>query len=74
MMRDETIQDQIIQYRATAQEMGESALEAMSRGDIGLARTAARQAAQYARVVMQLESGEKQIGSEEEAGQPSSRA
>ncbi|MBC7909592.1 MAG: hypothetical protein H7Y30_03770 [Pyrinomonadaceae bacterium] len=45
--------------------MGDAALEAMQRGDIGLARTAARQAAQWARVVIQLESGEKQIEPED---------
>jgi hypothetical protein len=33
----------------------------MNRGDVGLARTASRQAAQYARIAMQLESGEKQV-------------
>jgi hypothetical protein len=52
-------------YRLTAQEMGDAALDAMSRGDIGMARTAARQAAQLARVVMQLESGERMIEPEE---------
>lgn len=58
---DEYELEQINHYRATAQSFGESALEAMSRGDIGLARSASRQAAQYARIVMQLESGEKQV-------------
>jgi phage shock protein A len=59
-MMDEEIQKQIAQFRVTAATMGETALEAVSRGDAGLARTAARQAAQYARVVVQLETGEKQ--------------
>jgi hypothetical protein len=59
-------QVQIGQYRSTAQAMGEAALDAMNRGDIGMARTAARQAAQWARVVMQLESGEKQTEPEVE--------
>jgi phage shock protein A len=63
---DEQTQTQITQYRTTAQEMGDAALEAMSRGDVGLARTAARQAAQWARVVMQLETGEKSIEPEDE--------
>lgn len=67
---DENIQNQIVQYRTTAQEMGDAALEAMSRGDIGMARTAARQAAQWARVVMQLESGEKQVAPEERETKP----
>lgn len=58
---DEHLLEQINQYRANAQEFGDVALAAMSRGDIGLARTASRQAAQYARIVIQLESGEKQI-------------
>lgn len=63
---DEQLQTQITQYRSTAETMGDAALEAMSRGDVGLARTAARQAAQWARVVMQLETGEKLIEPEEE--------
>ena len=63
---DEQLQTQITQYRSTAQAMGDAALDAMSRGDVGLARTAARQAAQWARVVMQLETGEKLIEPEEE--------
>ena len=58
---DEHLLEQINQYRANAQEFGEAALAAVSRGDIGLARTASRQAAQYARIVLQLETGEKQI-------------
>jgi hypothetical protein len=58
---DEHLLEQINQYRASAQEFGEAALAAMSQGDIGLARTASRQAAQYARIVIQLESGEKQV-------------
>ncbi|HEY0547551.1 MAG TPA: hypothetical protein VGC91_19380 [Pyrinomonadaceae bacterium] len=58
---DEQLQTQITQYRMTAETMGDAAREAMSRGDVGLARTAARQAAQWARVVMQLETGEKMI-------------
>ncbi|HMF58255.1 MAG TPA: hypothetical protein VK619_18065 [Pyrinomonadaceae bacterium] len=56
---DEITRNQIAQVRATAVEMGEAALEAMARGDIGLARTAARQAAQYARVAIELETGER---------------
>jgi hypothetical protein len=66
---DEHIQNQLVQYRTTAQAMGDAALEAMSRGDIGMARTAARQAAQWARVVMQLESGEKQVAPKDEEAQ-----
>jgi phage shock protein A len=62
---DEQILEQINQYRTTAQTMGEAARDAMSRGDIGLARTAARQAAQHARIVVQLETGEKQTGPRE---------
>jgi hypothetical protein len=57
---DEQVQIEIAKYRATAQTMGDAALKAIVRGDIGLARTAARQAAQWARVVVQLETGEKQ--------------
>jgi phage shock protein A len=63
---DEQVKTQIAQYRTTAQTMGDAALEAMSRGDIGLARTAARQAAQWARVVMQLETGQRLIEPEDE--------
>lgn len=58
---DEELSSLIAQHRQTAAAAGESAIEAMSRGDIGMARTAARQAAQWARVVMQLETGEKQF-------------
>ena len=58
---DEYVLEQINHYRANAQSFGDAALDAMSRGDVGLARTASRQAAQYARIVLQLESGEKQI-------------
>lgn len=63
---DQYLLEQINQYRATAQSFGDAALEAMNQGDIGLARTASRQAAQYARIVMQLESGEKQTAPEDE--------
>jgi hypothetical protein len=58
---DEQLHDQIIRYRRSAQSMGDAARDAMRRGDIGQARTAARQAAQHARIVVQLETGEKQI-------------
>jgi len=73
-MTDEQLAGQITQYRETARGMGETALEAMRRGDVGLARTAARQAAQWARVVMQLESGEKQSEPEDDAAQATSAA
>jgi phage shock protein A len=63
---DENLEEQINQYRLTAETMGDRALAAMSRGDAGLARTAARQAAQWARMVVQLETGEKQIAPDEE--------
>jgi phage shock protein A len=59
-MMDEEIREQINQFRMTAETMGDAALEAIKGGDAGLARTAARQAAQYARLIIQLESGEKQ--------------
>jgi hypothetical protein len=68
-MMDELTQTQISQYRMTAETMGDAALAAISRGDIGMARTAARQAAQYARVAMQLETGERQSGPDETADQ-----
>jgi hypothetical protein len=58
---DEYVLEQINHYRVTAESFGEAALDAMKRGDVGLARTASRQAAQYARIAMQLESGEKQV-------------
>ncbi|HEY0322054.1 MAG TPA: hypothetical protein VGC66_13930 [Pyrinomonadaceae bacterium] len=57
---DEELQSLIAQHRQQAALAGDAARDAMMRGDIGLARTAARQAAQWARVVMQLETGEKQ--------------
>jgi phage shock protein A len=65
---DEQLLEQINQYRMTAQTMGDAARDAMSRGDIGLARTAARQAAQHARIVVQLETGVKQMGPRETEG------
>jgi hypothetical protein len=55
-MDDVTIR-QIAQVRSTAEQMSEAALEAIWRGDVGLARTAARQAAQYARMAMELATG-----------------
>jgi hypothetical protein len=63
---DEHVLDQINSYRASAQSFGDVALDAMTRGDVGLARTASRQAAQYARIVQQLESGEKQVAPRDE--------
>jgi hypothetical protein len=68
---DEYVLEQINHYRATAESFGDAALDAMKRGDVGLARTASRQAAQYARIAMQLESGEKQVAppEPEEAGE-----
>jgi hypothetical protein len=62
---DQYLLEQIGHYRENAQSFGDAALEAMRRGDIGLARTASRQAAQYARIVQQLESGEKQVAPQE---------
>ncbi|HEV7844542.1 MAG TPA: hypothetical protein VGO69_12690 [Pyrinomonadaceae bacterium] len=57
---DEQLLEQIIRYRRSAQSMGDAARSAMLRGDIGQARAAARQAAQHARIVVQLETGKKQ--------------
>jgi hypothetical protein len=62
---DEYLLEQINHYRATAESFGVAALDAMKKGDVGLARTASRQAAQYARIAMQLESGEKQVAPSE---------
>lgn len=72
---DEQLLQQIMRYRRSAQSMGEAAYDALQRGDIGQARTAARQAAQHARIVVQLETGVKQVEPEEskdEAGQDDS--
>ena len=71
---DEHTLEQINLYRANAQSFGDAALDAMNRGDIGLARTASRQAAQYARIVMQLESGEKQVAPEDKEEQSEPKA
>lgn len=65
-MSSEAAEQQIEIYRTTAQEMGDAALKAISDGDIGLARQAARQAAQYARVVVQLETGERWVEPEKQ--------
>jgi hypothetical protein len=70
MMQDEDVLKEIARYRTSAQALGDAALEAMQRGDIGLARTSARQAAQYARVALQLETGEKQVEPETEDDGP----
>lgn len=67
---DEQLKQQIMRYRSTAQEMGDAAVAAMTRGDAGLARTAARQAAQWARIVMQLESGKRLIEPEDQQPSP----
>jgi phage shock protein A len=72
-MVDEETQKQIAQFRMTAETMGDAALEAASRGDAGLARTAARQAAQYARVALQLETGERQFEPEDAVSRRASR-
>ncbi len=64
---DKERQSLIAEHRRTAEEAGLLAREAAARGDIGMARTAARQAAQWARVVMQLETGEKQSAPLDEA-------
>lgn len=69
---DEQLLQQIMRYRRSAQSMGEAARDAFIRGDIGQARTAARQAAQHARIVVQLETGQKQVApveSRETAGE-----
>jgi hypothetical protein len=68
-MLDEEVQRQIEQHREMARSFGDAALEAVERGDIGWARTAARQAAQYARMVIQLETGEKQVEPESHSTQ-----
>lgn len=64
-MIDEQLEREIDRHRETARAMGEAALEAIGRGDAGMARTAARQAAQWARIVIQLETGEKLAGPED---------
>jgi len=63
-MIDEEVREQINQFRMTAETMGDAALEAISLGDAGLARTAARQAAQYARLIIQPEAGKNQSEAE----------
>jgi hypothetical protein len=59
-MMNEELQSLIAEHREQAALAGDAARDAMLRGDIGLARTNARQAAQWARLVIQLETGEKQ--------------
>jgi hypothetical protein len=66
---DEEIQKQIERYRVTAEAMGDAAREAMLRGDIGLARTSARLAAQHARVALQLETGVRVFEPEDTANE-----
>jgi phage shock protein A len=69
-MIDEDVKRQIDEHREMAQSLGDAAREAVERGDIGWARTAARQAAQYARLVIQLETGEKQVEPESHTPPP----
>lgn len=57
-MINEQIELWILSYRASAESWGEQAVKAMLQGDLGGSRAAARQAAKYARIAMQLESGE----------------
>ncbi|MBD0325715.1 MAG: hypothetical protein ICV68_04755 [Pyrinomonadaceae bacterium] len=64
-MDEHLLVEQIMRYRRSAQSMGDAARDAMTRGDIGQARMAARQAAQHARIVVQLETGVKQIEPED---------
>lgn len=59
-MMTEEVQRMIAEHRRLAEEGGDAARDAIESGDIGLARQAARQAAQWARLVIQLETGEKQ--------------
>ena len=65
-MNREQISNLTDSYRATAQAKGEMALQAVRTGDIGLARRAAREAAQHAAIVLQLESGGNTNGDEQE--------
>ena len=58
-MMDEQRELDIRQYRESAASWGEIATRALVEGDEGAARTATRQAAKYARVALQLESGER---------------
>ena len=58
-MFDEQIQGWIRDYREAADSWGQTAVEAMMQGDPGSSRMAARQAAKYARMALQLENGEK---------------
>lgn len=58
-MVDEQVQGWIQEYKDAALSWGQTAVEAMMQGDMGHSRTAARQAAKYARMALQLESGEK---------------
>lgn len=62
-MEDKTISD-IRNYRSSAESWGAIALRAISDGDTGAARTAARQASQYARVALELEHGGRWFESE----------
>ena len=64
---EEQMSDSLRQYWGKAQERGEAAIAAMRTGDAGLARTAARQAAQQARIVLQLLTNEKQVAPEQGA-------
>lgn len=73
-MVNEQESDPIEQYLAGARACGEAALEAIRQGDAGMARMAARQAAQQARIALQLLTGEKQVAPPELNSQDDSQA
>ncbi len=62
-MEDKIILD-IRNYRSSAEGWGAVALRAISDGEQKAARTAARQASQYARVALELEHGGRWFESE----------
>ncbi len=61
-MANEHVRDLTDQYRASAESKGDAALEAIRSGDIGRARAAAREAAQCAWMVIQLEDSNTEEG------------
>lgn len=54
---EDRIRHDIRNYRSTAESWGAIALRAITVGDTGAARAAARQASKYARIALELEHG-----------------
>jgi hypothetical protein len=57
---DDLVTQWIEEYRSSAEKWGAAAASAAQEGDLGTARTASRQAAKYARMVLELETNQRE--------------